>query len=128
MRCASSTCPLGLYCWVDPRGEKHYQLKTHHLRRFVTHVEKGGLSEGHKDMPETVCEELYIEDQQRQEKNDRKGGHFTRTGGPYPPININVLPSQSSIFRDDIPAVRASADLKSPSLLEIPGPRDEGVK
>ncbi|CAG8111984.1 unnamed protein product [Penicillium nalgiovense] len=24
MRCASSTCLLGLYCWVDLMGKKHY--------------------------------------------------------------------------------------------------------
>ena len=42
MRCASSTCSLGPYCWIDPLGKKHFQLKTHHLRRLVTHVEKGG--------------------------------------------------------------------------------------
>jgi hypothetical protein len=44
-------------------GKKQYQLKTLHLRRLVTHVEKGGILEGHKDVPETVREELYMEEQ-----------------------------------------------------------------
>ncbi|CAG8096123.1 unnamed protein product [Penicillium olsonii] len=126
MRCASSTCSLGPYCWVDPMGKKHYQLKTHHLKRLVTHVEKGGVLDGHRDVPETVCEELYMEEQQRQEKNNRKGGHLTGNGAPYPAININVLPSQSSTA-----ATHVSADfqsMQSPGPLEIPGPRDEAVK
>lgn len=87
-------------------GKKHYQLKTHHLKRLVTHVEKGGVLDGHKDVPETVCEELYMEEQQRQEKNNRKGGHVTGNGVPYPAININVLPSQSSTSA----AAQVSAD------------------
>jgi hypothetical protein len=127
MRCASSTCPLGPYCWVDPMGKKHYQLKTHHLKRLATHVEKGGVLDGHKDVPETVCEELYMEEQQRQGKNNRKGGHVTGNGAPYPAININVLPSQSSTSA----AAQVSADfqsMQSPGPLEIPGPRDEAVK
>lgn len=109
-------------------GKKHYQLKTHHLKRLVTHVEKGGVLDGHKDVPETVCEELYVEEQQRQEKNNRKGGHITGNGAPYPPININVLPSQSCASAVDISAAQASSNLKSPSPFEIPGPRDEAVK
>ncbi|KAJ5206808.1 hypothetical protein N7491_002559 [Penicillium cf. griseofulvum] len=127
MRCASSTCPLGLYCWVDLMGKKHYQLKTYYLKRLVTHVEKGGVLDGHKDVPEIVCEELYMEEQQRQEKDNRKGGHVTRNGAPYPAININVLPSQSSTSA----AAQVSADfqsIQSPGPLEIPGPRDEAVK
>lgn len=127
MRCTSSTCPLGPYCWVDPMGKKHYQLKTHHLKRLVTHVEKGGVLDGHKDVPETVCEELYMEEQQRQGKNNCKGRHVAGNGAPYPAININVLPSQSSTTA----AARVSADFQSmqpPGPLEIPGPRDEAVK
>jgi hypothetical protein len=46
----------------DLAGKKHYQLKTHHLKRLVTYVEKGGVLYGHKDMPEMVHEELYIEE------------------------------------------------------------------
>lgn len=108
-------------------GKKHYQLKTHHLKRLVTHVEKGGVLDGHKDVPETVCKELYMEEQERQEKNNRKGGHVTGNGTPYPAININVLPSQSSTSA----AAQVSADfqsMQSPGPLEIPGPRDEAVK
>lgn len=39
--------------------------------------------EGHKDVPETVREELYMEEQQRLEKKNRKGGHSIENGLPY---------------------------------------------
>lgn len=112
--------------WIQ-WGKKHYQLKTHHLRRLVTYVEKGGVLDGHKDVPETVREELFMEEQQRLEKSHRKGGHIIGNGVPYPPININVLPSQSSVSGSDISAAQA-VDLKSSSPLEIPGSRDEAVR
>ncbi|KAJ5300282.1 hypothetical protein N7508_007525 [Penicillium antarcticum] len=125
MRCALSTCPSG---GADPVGKKHYQLNTYHLRRLVTYVEKGGILDGHNDVPEAVREELYMEEQQRQENSSRKGGHFIGNGVPYPPININVLLSQSSAPGIDISGAQAAADLTSLSPLEIPGPRDEAVK
>lgn len=93
MRCDSPSCHLGPYCWLDPMGKKHYQLKTHHLRRLVTYVEKGGVLDSHKDVPEAVREELYMEEQQKTEKDKRKGDPYLSRGGPYAPININVLPS-----------------------------------
>lgn len=112
---------------MDLIGKKYYQLKTYYLRRLVTYVEKGGVLDGHKDVLETVCEDLYIEEQHRQEKINRKGGHMTRNGALYPAININVLPSQSSTSI----AAQVSADfqpIQFPGPLEIPGPRDEAVK
>jgi hypothetical protein len=47
---------------MDPLGGKHYQLKTYHLNRLVTHVEKGGVLDGHRDVLETVREEFYMEE------------------------------------------------------------------
>lgn len=109
-------------------GKKHYQLKTHHLKRLVTYVEKGGVLDGHRDVPEMVREDLYMEEQQSLEKNSRKRGHIGN-GVPYPPININVLPSQSSATGlEDISAAQAAPDSKGLSPLDIPGPRDEAVK
>jgi hypothetical protein len=128
MRCDSTTCPSGPYCWVDPAGKKHYQLKTHHLKRLVTYVEKGGALDGHKDVPEIVREELYMEEQQRLEKNSRKEGHNLGNGIPYPPININVHPSQSATTGLDIPVTQTDAYRKVLNSLDIPGPRDEAVK
>lgn len=128
MRCDSTTCPSGPYCWVDPAGKKHYQLKTHHLKRLVTYVEKGGTLDGHKDVPDIVREELYMEEQQRMEKNSRKGGYCMGNGMAYPPININVHPSQASATGSDISAAQVAADTKGLSPLDIPGPRDDAVK
>ena len=49
-------------------GKKHYQLKTHHLKREVTYVEKDGVLDGHRDVPEMVREDLYKEEQQTGEE------------------------------------------------------------
>ena len=101
MRYDSLTCPHGPYCWVDPIGKKHYSLKTHHLKRLIAYVEKGGTLEGHKDVPEAVRNKLYKEDEDRQRVDKRKGGHATGTESPYPPFNniINVLPSQATFHK-----------------------------
>ncbi|CAI7595764.1 unnamed protein product [Penicillium palitans] len=109
-------------------GKKHYQLKTYYIRRLVTYVEKGGLLESHKDVPEAIREELYIEEQQRLERDKRKGGSSLIPGLPYPPININVLPSQSPTSGLDVSAANVAVDSKIMGALDIPGPRDVAVK
>jgi hypothetical protein len=50
-------------------GKKHYPLKAHHMRRLITHIEKGKILEGHKDVLEAIREELYREEQQRLDKD-----------------------------------------------------------
>jgi hypothetical protein len=79
------------------RGKKHYPLKAYHIKRLITYVEKGGLLESHKDVLETVRDELYREDSEEQQKIDkgkRKEVQSARAGPAYPPIRIlNVLPS-----------------------------------
>ena len=92
----------------------------------MTYVEKGGVLDSHKDVPEAVREELHIEEQQKMEKAKRKGDPYLGQGGPYPPININVLVSQSPV-----PGIGVSRKIDNPSAmdpLEIPGPRDLAVK
>jgi hypothetical protein len=79
-------------------------------------------------VPEIVREELYIEEQQRLEKTSRKGGYIIGNGVPYPPININVHPSQSAATGFDIPATQTDTHRKILSSLDIPRPRDEAVK
>lgn len=129
MRCDSSTCQHGPHCWVDPMGKKHYPIKAHHIKRLISHVEEGGILESHKDVPEAVRDELYREEQQRLEKDKRKGGQVIGTGAPYPPINIlNVLPSQSSPYGLNISTPQPVVDLTPMSPLEIPGPRDAAVR
>jgi hypothetical protein len=110
-------------------GKKHYPIKAHHIKRLITHVEEGGILESHKDVPEAVRDELYREEQQRLEKDKRKGGQAIGTGASYPPINIlNVLPSQSSPYSLNISAPQPADDLTSMSRLDIPRPRDAAVK
>ena len=131
MKCATASCHLGPYCWLDPIGKKHYQLRTHHLRRLITYAERGGVLETHKDVPDDIREELYIEEQQTLEKGKRKSENILAARAPYPPININVLPSQSHSSRLDITASRTAvnpAGLKDMGPLNIPGFKDVAVK
>lgn len=128
MKCDSSACHLGPYCWLDPVGKKHYRLRTQTLKRLVTYAEKGGVLETHKDVPDEIQEELHLEEQQRQEKDKSKSGNVLGVT-PYPPININVLPSHSVGL--DTTASSATADpsvSKETSPLKIPGFRDVAVK
>lgn len=127
MKCDSAACHLGPYCWLDPRGKKHYRLRTQTLRRLVTYAEKGGVLETHKDVPDEIRDELYMEDQQKQEKEKRKGCNVFSGETPYPPININVHPSHSPGLTTTAPAVD-SAVLKGVVSLKIPGFKDVAVK
>lgn len=47
--------------WAQ-RGKKHEPIKSHHIKRLITHVEKGGLLESPKDVPEAIRDELYMEE------------------------------------------------------------------
>lgn len=110
-------------------GKKHYRLRTQTLKRLVTYAEKGGLLETHKDVPDAIRDELYIEEQQRLEKINRKTGHIPGDGSPYLPININVLSSHTP--RLDVTASNAAANQsgsKETGPLKIPGFRDVAVK
>ncbi|CAG8091831.1 unnamed protein product [Penicillium nalgiovense] len=90
-------------------GKKHYPLKSHHIKRLITHVERGGVLEGHKDVPEA-------------------GSRITGAGSAYPPININVSSSQSAPHGLDVSATKAADNSQTLSPLEIPGLRDVAVK
>jgi hypothetical protein len=96
---------------------------------LVTYAEKGGVLESHKDVPDEIQEELYLEEQRRQEKDKRKGVSIPGLGTPYPPININVLPSHPA--RVDVTGTEATVDLtgsKVVGTLKIPRFRDLAVK
>ena len=86
IKCDLSACYLGPYCWLDPVGKKHYRLHTQPLRRLVTYAEKGGVLDSHKDVPDEIQEELYMEEQQRLEKEKRKGLTL-----PGPELRIHLL-------------------------------------
>jgi hypothetical protein len=51
MRCPGPPCHLGPHCWRDLNGEKHYILKTHHIKSLIRHVEQGGELQDHRDVP-----------------------------------------------------------------------------
>jgi hypothetical protein len=41
MRCPGPPCHHeGQYCWQDPKGKKHYRLKTHHMKTLIKYVEQ----------------------------------------------------------------------------------------
>lgn len=129
MKCDAPACHLGPYCWLDLLGKKHYRLRTQTLRRLVTYAEKGGILETHKDIPDGIQEELYMEEQQRLEKEKRKASNIAGPGTPYPPININVLPSHPPGVDMTAPKPTVdSAQSKNTGPLKIPGFRDVAVK
>ncbi|CAG8198344.1 unnamed protein product [Penicillium salamii] len=129
MKCDSAACHLGPYCWLDPVGKKHYRLRTQTLKRLVTYAEKGGVLNTHKDVPDEIRDELYMEEQQRLEKDKRKTGNHSGGGTPYPPININVHsfhPSGLEVTASNADDNMIGSTGKRP--LKIPGFRDEAVK
>lgn len=132
MRCPLPSCHLGPHCWQDPHGKKHYQLRTHHLKRLIAYVDAGGVLECQDDVPDAVREELYMEEQQKMEHSQSKN-NTSLTPGNCPPININFIGGQSSIQPaavDCIPQSEMSSHQKQHRfiLLTIDGPRDVAVK
>lgn len=94
----------------------------------MTYVGNGGLLESDKDVPEAIREELYWEEQQRFERDKRKGGNFLGQGATYPPIKINSLLSQSFASGLDVSGVNKGVDSNSICRLDVPGPRDVALK
>ncbi|KUM64736.1 hypothetical protein ACN42_g2346 [Penicillium freii] len=127
MRCSGRACELGPHCWRDPISKKHIKLTVQNLRALVNFVEQGGVLTSHDDVPDSIREKLYIQEQQRIERHKRS--HQTTAG--YPPINItNVLPAQSlsaSVPDTPIPASAMSPAKITAECLDIPGLRDLAV-
>lgn len=127
MRCSSGACELGPHCWRDPITKKHIKLTVQNLRALVNYVEQGGVLTSHDDVPESIREKLYIQEQQRL---DRHKGGIQSTAGCHP-INItNVLPAQASPLSvpttpTPVPTMCPGKDLAD--FLEIPGLRDLAV-
>ncbi|KAJ5100797.1 hypothetical protein N7456_006849 [Penicillium angulare] len=95
IRCPGPPCRHeGQYCWQEPKGKRHYKLRTHQLRSLVRYVEKGGILETHDDVPDGLREQLYAENEDRATK--QKSQTTAPLGTSCPPINITVLPSQAS--------------------------------
>ncbi|KAL2811012.1 hypothetical protein BDW59DRAFT_179413 [Aspergillus cavernicola] len=102
MRCPGPPCQHeGQYCWQDPGGKKHYKLRTHHLRTLVKYVEQG----------------------EHQRLSKQKSLNHNTAGTVLPPININVLPTQSSqpLVSSSWGAEAAPRTIQ-PDYIDIPGP------
>ena len=132
MRCPSPSCHLGPHCWQDPHGKKHYQLRTHHLKRLIAYVEGGGVLECQDDVPDTVREELYMEEQQRLESSHSKSNK-SLVPGSYPPININLMGAQPSLQPAAVSHIAASVlpprkSGQDADRLMIDGPRDVAMR
>lgn len=127
MRCPSPSCHLGPHCWQDPHGKKHYQLRTHHLKRLVAYVEGGGLIECQDDIPEAIREELYLEEQQRLDQSQSKSNKSLAVGS-CPPININFMGGQPSVQPPVVNSIAPSVLPSQQESLIIDGPRDLAVK
>lgn len=130
MRCPGPPCALGPHCWRDPAGNKHYKLRTPHLKALIDFVTESNVLQSHNDMPAHVREQLLVEKQQRL---DRQQPKCVGTPIPsYPRINIsNVLPSSESPppagGSTDLALITASSAANIPSLA-IPIARDTAVR
>ncbi|KAK2021448.1 hypothetical protein LX32DRAFT_604751 [Colletotrichum zoysiae] len=124
MRCPGSPCNLGPHCWVDDNGRKHYKLVTRHLTKMVAYVEDDGRLESHSDVPSSIRELLYAEDQQRLDRQGR-----SKTHANYPPINItNVLPGSDVSLSGHEPRPTPASTSHTPTRLKISGPRDSALR
>lgn len=116
----------------EPNREKYYLLKTHHIKCLIIYIEKDGVLENYKNIPETVYDELYKKEQERQKRQRKdkcKEAQIIGTEVSYPFCNIyNILPSQPIAQGFDISDPKAAVEQMTLSPLEIPGPRDVAVK
>jgi hypothetical protein len=91
-------------------------------------MEKGGVLETHDDIPNSLREQLYAEDNERIAK--QKGHPHAPPGSACPPINITVLPNQPSL--PSVTGANDSACIPSrppaPDAIEIPGLHNVAVE
>lgn len=129
MRCPGPPCRHdGQYCWQDPNGKKHYKLRSNHMRTLVKYVDQGGIIETHDDIPDSLREQLYAEENQRLERR-KKTTDNPATGLACPPINIHVLPAQSS--QTSLPTFGTEFARPGPTKtdsIDIPGLLDKAVE
>jgi hypothetical protein len=119
MRCPGPPCNLGPHCWRDPDGKKHYKLRTHQLKGLIRHVQQGGRLRSHDDVPEDIRQQVYAEEHQQHERQQKKA-NSTVMG--HPPIHItNVLPGPNQKQPDQAVAT-------SMPRLDIPGFLDAAVE
>jgi hypothetical protein len=128
MRCPSSPCNLGPYCWRDPFSKQHYKLSAHHLRALVRLVEQCHRLESHDDVLEDIRDQLHAENQRRLERRTTTSGALTLsllliTINNVMPSLASESPSTAFVSRNGTSRQPSSGK----SCLDIPGPRDIAV-
>lgn len=109
MRCHVESCPHP-YCWRDPDTKKHHLLDTRVLSKLVDYAEEGQPLKRHNDVPMSIREVLYSQEQHNEASRKRK-----RQASDLPPINITLNPADQS------------AD-QPPLLFDLPWSREEALK
>ena len=132
MRCLGPSCQLGPHCWSDPDSKKHYRLNSHHLRSLVKFVQDGSRLESHDDVPTDFRDQLYAEEQQKQE---RKAKTATASSMGLTPITINnnfpetPVPAKLPVSEEVSGLAKRDCSAENVvSHLNIPGPRDVAVR
>lgn len=69
-------------------------MRTHHLKALVKYLEQGGVLENHDDVPDSVREQLYAEENQRLGQKKKIADKSTIDSTCHP-INIHFLPAGS---------------------------------
>ena len=129
MRCPGRPCHHnGQFCWLDPVGKKHHKLLAHHIRNLVAHIEDGGTLETHDDIPYTLRETIYAEEERDKERKQKAPN--PTTGSMCHPINIHVLPTQPSqpLASSSGGNETISSQTTQVDPIDIPGALEEVVK
>ncbi|CAG8428780.1 unnamed protein product [Penicillium salamii] len=87
--------------------KKHYQLRTHHLKRLIAYVEGNNILECQGNIPNAIREELFLEEQQKLENQQSKSNKILASGN-YPPININFIGGQPHLQSSTAYSIAAS--------------------
>ncbi|KAJ5815136.1 hypothetical protein N7474_006913 [Penicillium riverlandense] len=86
------------------------------MNALVKYVEQGGILKTYDDVPKSLREQLYAEENQLLEKRNKNLDNST-IGSICPPININVLPAGSS--QQTIPTPTNDATPSKPGYAEL---------
>ena len=64
------------------------------LSTMISGCLSDGSLECHDDVPKDIRRDLVLESQTG--RNSKKADNTPTSGGPYPPVSINVLPAQTA--------------------------------
>ncbi|KAJ9481151.1 hypothetical protein VN97_g12352 [Penicillium thymicola] len=124
MRCPGPPCRHeGQYCWQDPYRKKHYRLRTNHLKILTRYVQQGGVIEIHDDIPDSLREQLYTEENQRLERR-KKSSESSTCGSTCHPVHFHLLsqmpiPTTTAAAESTTPAPKPTDPIDIPGLLDI---------